>query len=317
MTNQPTVKPVYVLYGTDAFLRDAQREEILSLAVGDADPQTALRVFDSDVELAEVLDELRTIPFLAPRRVVIVRDADGFVSAHRTQLETFLESAPSTSTLILMVNSWPSNTRLFKLVKRIGLATECNVPARGLERFLTQSATKRGKKIARDAAQLLAEWVGADLARLDGEMEKLALYVDPREVIDASDVAALVTATAGPASFALRNALTDGDSRAALKALGLMLTQRGEEFKVLGMIASQLRQALKGYQLQAAGRPPQDALNPRTPYQAKNAFVAMLARRSPARVREDFRRLIRTDLGMKSGLDAASALQELVISLCE
>ena len=70
------VKPVYVLHGSDTFLRDTHRAEIIGQAVGDADSQLCVCSFDATAELAEVLDELRTVPFLAPLRIAVVTDAD-------------------------------------------------------------------------------------------------------------------------------------------------------------------------------------------------------------------------------------------------
>jgi len=311
-----TVKPVFVLHGDDAFLRDAYRREIITSAIGQADRQTCVAVFDASAELADILDELRTLPFLAPRRVVIIDGAEAFVSAYRGQLETYLQSPAETATLVLVVSSWPKNTRLYKLVSRIGRTFDCGAPQKGLTHWLTKSASKRDKQIARDAAELLVEWIGNDLSVLNGEVEKLSLFVGERETITASDVSAMVTASAGPAAFALTNALTAGDAAAALKALAGMLTARGEEFRTLGMIASHLRRLLRAQQLAVRGADPAAALNPRMPYHAKQAFFAALSRRPLRVLQEDFRRLIRADLGMKSGVNAGAALQELVVGLC-
>ena len=311
-----TVKPVFVLHGDDAFLRDAYRQEIVANAIGQADRQTSVAVFDATAELADVLDELRTLPFLAPRRVVIINDAEAFVSAYRGQLEDYLRSPSKTATLVLLVSSWPKNTRLYKLVSNIGRTFDCGAPQKGLAHWLTKSASKRGKLIDRDAADLLLDWIGNDLGALSGEIEKLSLFVGQRETITAADVSATVTASAGPVAFALTNAMTAGDASGALKALDGMLTARGEEFRTLGIVASYLRRALRGQQLSAGGGDPTGALNPRMPYRAKQAFLAMLARRSLGALQEDFRSLIRADLGMKSGVEAAAALQELVVDLC-
>lgn len=311
-----TATPVFVLHGDDAFLQDAYRQEIITSAIGQADRQTCVAVFDQTAELADVLDELRTLPFLAPRRVVIITNAEAFISAHRKPLEDYLQSPSNTATLVLMVSSWPRNTRLYKLVAQIGRTYDCGSPQKGLTHWLTKSAGKRGKLIARGAAELLVEWVGNDLSALNGEVEKLSLFIGDREEITAGDVSAVVTASPGVATFALTNALTAGDAAAALKALDGMLTARGEEFRTLGMIASHLRRVLRAQQLAARGADPAGALNPRMPYQAKRSFLALLSRRDLGMLQEDFRRLIRADLGMKSGLDAGAALQQLVVGLC-
>jgi DNA polymerase III delta subunit len=94
-----------------------------------------------------------------------------------------------------------------------------------------------------------------------------------------------------------------------------MTTQRGEEFKALGMIVWHLRKALGSQQNLLAGMPPQRAL-PRMPYDVQAGFLAYLKRRPLEKLQQDFRRLIAADLAMKSGTDAQSALTELVVELC-
>lgn len=311
------VKPVYVLHGADAFLRDACRREIIAALIGDADPQTCVTTFDATAELADVLDELRTLPFLAGHRVVIVRDADAFISANRQAMEQYLQTPTKTASLVLMVLSWPKTTRISKIVAKIGRVYQCAPPKyRQLNQWLARAAAQRGKEIAPQAGQVLSEWIGEDLASLDSEIEKLSLYVGKRRLITADDVAAVVTATAGPAAFALTNALTAGDAPAALKALSGMLTARGEEFRVTGMIRWHLQKVLRGCELAAAGDRPEKVLPERIPPQQRSAFLSLMKRRSLRAVRADFRNLIRTDLAMKSGTPALGALQELVVLLC-
>lgn len=307
------VHPVYVLHGDDEFLRDARRRELIAHVIGESDPQVAASSFDSEAEPADVFDELRTAPFLAPRRAVILRDADAFVRKHRDLLERYLAAPSDASTLILEVASWPRNTRLAKLVPKVGRVVDCSRPDRGsVGRRLRDMAGKRGKKLAPDAAELLAQWIGQDLGALNGEIEKLSLYVGDRPDITARDVGALVTSTAGPEAFALTNCITSGDTAGALTALNGMLSVRGEEFRTLGMLTWHLRRALKAKRQMEAGRPP-DVNMPAGP---RREFMKMLQRRPLRRLEGDFRALLRADLGMKSGLEPRAAMQELVLRLC-
>jgi len=308
-------KPIYVLHGTDTFLRDVHRQEIITALVGDADPQTCVASYDADAELAAVLDDLRTLPFLAPRRVVLVRDADAFITAHRTQLEAYLDTPVETASLILTVSSWPKNTRLYKLVDRVGMTVDCSPAEKGdLGGWLNDAAARRGKKLARDASELLGEWVGLDRASLDGEIEKLSLYVGDRDTITLADVSALVTSTAGPAPFALSDALTASDTRAALTALGQMLTVRGDEFKSLGMIAWHLRRVVKVQQLLAGGKSLDAAKKSVRMFHPQ--LGKLMKQRPMAKLTGDFRKLLQTDRAMKTGANPTAALQHLVVSLC-
>jgi DNA polymerase-3 subunit delta len=311
-----TVKPLYVLHGEDGFLRDHHRAQIVERAIGSADPQLCVSVFDAEAELAAVLDELRTLPFLAPRRVVIVRDADDFVAAHREELERYLQEPCPSATLVLLVAAWPSNTRLYKVAAKVGGAIDCSSPQGGqLSRWLVQAAAKRGKKIDPDVAEGLADWIGNDLSALDGEMEKLSLYVGPRATITLEDISAVVTATSGPVAFALTNAITAGDAKAALEALGGMLRVRGDEFKVLGTIGWHLRRAMATCQKLRKGASKDQAL-PRMPYQQQHAFMDMIARRGPRRIMRDVRLAMRADLAMKTGAQSPMTLEKLVVGLC-
>jgi len=306
-------KPVYVLHGTDAFLRDAARREIVAALVGDADPRLCVSSFDAGAELADVFDELRTPPLLAGRRVVVLADADAFVSAHREKLEDLLQAPPARSSLVLVVASWRAGTRLDKLVRQIGGTRDCSRPDRqGAQRFIQDAARRRGKKIAPAAASALGELIGPDLARLDAEVEKLATYAGPRQTITAEDVGRLVAPAAGPEAFALANAVTAGEPRAALKALADVLTSRGAEFQVLGMLGWHLRRSLAAAQDLAAGRKP--TLN--APPAQRDALLAMLRRRPLRRLQRDVRRLLAADLAMKSGADPAEQMQRLVVELC-
>ncbi len=135
---------------------------------------------------------------------------------------------------------------------------------------------------------MLAEWIGADLARLDGEIRKLVLYVGDRKEISSADISAVAVATGGYEPFALTNAIGRRNTRKALTILAEMLTTRGEEIKTLGMLAWHVRKTLA-----QAGR---------------NAPAATKARR-------DTRKLLKADLAIKSGADSTTTMQLLVMGL--
>lgn len=314
---ESNVKCVYVLHGSDAYLRDTHRREVLAEVLGDADPQLCVSTFDADADLAVVLDELRTLPFLAPCRVVVIDDADAFISAHREALEKYLEAPAATSSLVLITTAWNRAHRISKLVEKVGKAVDCSLPERaGLGSWISAAAGKQGKTIAPDAAARLGEYVGRDLAAINQEIAKLAAYVGDRKAITSQDVAAVVASTAGAGAFDLTNALTDGNVRAALDALAGSLNRRGEEFRVLGILASHVRRALLAQQYVATGRRAEEVLPPRIPPQAKNAFLGMLRRRNLRKLQLDMRRLLAADLAMKSGADPLTTMETLVVAMC-
>jgi DNA polymerase-3 subunit delta len=125
-TRPAAVKPIYAVSGDDAYLRDESLRAIARAALGSDDQDMALSRFAGDqASLASVLDEVRTLPFLAKCRVAVVDGADPFVTAHRKELETYAEKPSTSGVLVLSVKSWPGNTRLAKLIEKSGLAIEC------------------------------------------------------------------------------------------------------------------------------------------------------------------------------------------------
>jgi len=297
MSGRPA-KPIYVLHGSDRYRRRRYREAIVDALLGDADRQLALVSYDDSAELADVLDTVRTVPFLAPRRVVILDDADRFLTQHRGALEEYFANPASNGSLILIVNTWQDRWRIAKLAVQVGEVLDCSPPSPGeLPKWLTKAAKSRGKTLSKDAAGLLAAWVGPDLAQLENEIEKLALYVGTRKDIAAEDVAAVVSPTAGPVAFALSNAIDARNPKAALEALNDLLAQPGEEYRVLGLLAWHLRKSAS---------PRGGGYGRRRPAPAPD----------PARLTGKLRRLLAADLAIKTGGEPAATMQMLVTELC-
>ncbi|MFP3938595.1 MAG: DNA polymerase III subunit delta [Phycisphaerae bacterium] len=305
---------VYVIEGNDAFLRDEYRRRVLKTIVGDADRELSVSELDADAEPAEVFDELRTMPLLGGRRAVVVRDADSFITANADALQRYLESPSSSASLVLMVSSLDKRTRISKTLTSVAEVCDCTAPtSRRLGDWIRKAAEKRGKTIAPDAVELLTQSVGEDLGKMDSELEKLSVYVDSRETITADDVAAIVCSTTAAAPFALTNALTAGDTAGAVKALCGSMNVRGEEFRVLGQLAWHLRRALTWKQQMVTTGKCDFGKMPR---QVANAYTNMLRRRTLSDLQQDFRRLIRADLAMKSGHAPRRVMQQLVVELC-
>jgi DNA polymerase-3 subunit delta len=333
-------KPIYVLHGDDGYIRDEHRRRITREVVGDADPQLAVCSHDgkrrggppsSEEEpqspdgspqspqtsglFAEVLADLTTPPLMAASRLVIVRDADAFVTANRDALERYLENPSPTAALLLLVQSWPSNTNLAKTTARIGQAVACVAPAGGgLERWVMEAASKRGNRIDSQTAGLLASVVGADLAALDNEVEKLSLYAGKGSAITPEHVHLLASSTAGAEDFGLVNAIAASDAKAALVVLDKELTRRGEEFRMLGQIGWYLRIVIHAQTLRQSGQDPAQALRVR--YEARQTYLDLLKRRPLRKLQADCRQVLAADLAMKSGADAHATMQDLVLALC-
>src|SRR5262249_25486448 len=110
------------------------------------------------------------------RHMVVVDEADEFVSENRPALEDYVAHPKPASLLVLDVKTWPSTTRLYKALAERGLQIECKFPspARLLKRLAAHAEKQHGAKLEPAAAELLAETVEPDLGLMDQELAKLA-----------------------------------------------------------------------------------------------------------------------------------------------
>ncbi len=119
--NSQAAKPVYVICGKDKYLVSGQCESLVDKLLSPQERTMALYQPEADkAQITDVLDELRTLPFLAKRRVVVIKDADKFISENRESLEKYFEDPCKTGVLILVVATWNKSTRLAKKLPLVG-----------------------------------------------------------------------------------------------------------------------------------------------------------------------------------------------------
>jgi DNA polymerase-3 subunit delta len=211
----PDLKPVYALVGEDSFLQLQSLQSILQQAPKDVQRTD---VDGERAELAEVLDELRSFAMFGGYKLVVVRNGDEFLSRFREQLEDYVASPSTSSTLILRLSSLPKNQRIYKAIAKAGSVIACEPPAeRDLPKWIMEHAKSAHKvAISFDAARLLSERIGADLGRLDNEIAKLAL-VCPGKQIDVDSVNQCVVFQREQEMWEMTGALAVGDVTEAVK----------------------------------------------------------------------------------------------------
>lgn len=316
------VKPIYVVFGKERRRAADTVAELAQELLEGADPQLALSSYDGPAaELADVLDELRTVPFLAERRVVIVKEADDFISKYREQLEAYLQNPCSTGVLVLMAESFPGNTRIAKLAAKIGQVTACEpVKPRELPGYVAEYARSRyGLKLGGEAANLLIELGGDDAGLLAGELDKLAVYVSdpqrPRKEITAQDIQALVGQNRQFNVFNVIDAMTVGDAGSALTRLVQMLAQdRDAQYSAVGAFAWHVRRLYQARVLLEKRMPEQQICTAAKVWNNKDQFLRQVKQLNLARIGAMLQRLSSIDLDSKTGLGSVqSGLEKWIV----
>ncbi len=308
--------PVYLIVGDDE-----REKSALALAAGEM-IEEGLRAFnverlyatDKGTTPQAVVDAARTLPMIAPRRVVIVIAAekmlvprrgrsaaeegdDGDGDAVEVLIDYLADPAPTT-TLILVCSAGdepdavplPRNLRITKAIARAAAVITCSGLDGGTNpaQWVQARAKEAGLVMEHAAIVRLLEAAGGDPGRVRADVEKVLLFAAGAGTVTADHVAAVVgTATAHTDDWALVRAIEQGNAAAALRELGAALQNGAVPFQILGQI---------GYSIRT---PPPRGRFP--------------ARRVPAAVES----LLRTDVAMKSsGGDPRVLLERLIVELC-
>lgn len=315
---------VYLFVGQELFLRRTNLHRLIDTTLGDADPALAVAEFDGAIATpAQVLDELRTLPFLAARRIVIVHDADKFITDNRATLERYAETPCATGVLILLADRSQGNTNLQKAVAAAGGVVACDkLNTSELGGWIRDRAKDAyGKTIDYQTASLLADLVGDDLGRLDSELDKLATFLgEGRKTISADDVDELVANQRLHDAFELTGAIAAKDAREALVRWNDMINKDSSApYTAVGLIAWQVRRFLQARQLRRQGLSRDEVLSRlRVPPFLRNSFAEQVRSFSEPRLRLLLRELVSVDLAAKTGgAPPERSIETFIVHACE
>ena len=246
-------KPVCVLFGGDSFLKSQAFRKLRSTLLNDGDAEYSLTRFDGNqMAFSVVLRELAMITMFGDgQRVVAVEDADKFVTQYRGELEDYAAKPSQSSTLILLVGTFPANTRLYKTVDTSGRLVDCSpLNEKVIPQWLVAWAlTTHRLNCDTAAAELLVDFIGMELGLLDQELAKLALAVPQGGKLTADIVQENVGSWRTRTTWEMLDLALGGNVPEAIRQLN-MLIQAGENpVGLLAQIAYTLRKLAAATQL--------------------------------------------------------------------
>jgi DNA polymerase-3 subunit delta len=304
--------PIVLIVGDDEHEKTA-----LAVAAGDM-VEEDLRAFnverlyasDKSVTPMSVVEAARTLPMLAPRRIVIVLSAEKLLVPKKKgsavgedeesgDVEPLIDyfAKPSPETTLVLVCSpgetpdaipLPKNLRITKALAAAATVVTCSGLDGGKDpsRWIQERARAAGLEIDRQAVAKLVDLAGGDPGRLRADIEKLLLFAAGSSTVTLDHVRALAGAPVHHGDdWALVRALEQQDAVTALRELQASLDEEVSPFLILGQIAGSVR-------------------SPRSRYSPRKIPAAVDA-------------IFRTDQAMKSsGGDPRVLLERLIVEMC-
>ena len=296
--------PLYLIQGEDEIEKSALAARFADLVDEGLHAFNVERVHAGDLTtgdrladgVASLIAAARTLPMMAPRRVVTVLQAETLLVPKREseaatraldQLEAFIKEPERQTVVVFVAATVDKRGRMYKLLQKHATIVECGVlqDQADAERWVRTRVAAAGAEIDPTAARLVAQRAGTDVKRLRADVDRLLLYTLGQKSIGADDVREVTGPAALQDDWAMTNAIESGQAGEALRQLALMLDAGAPAEKVLGQLGWVVR--------------------------AK--FPAM----APNQVRPAVDALFRTDLDLKrSAGDPRILLERLVVELC-
>ena len=246
-------KPVYLIFGEEAFLKKSYKNQMKKAIVGD-DAMNLHRFEGKGQDLREIISLADTMPFFGERRLILMEDTGLFKNAGADALVDYLPQMPETTCILFVESEVDKRNRLYKKVKELGYAAEMERqdPSQ-LASWAGGILAGEGKKITAQTMELLLEKTGDDMKNIRMELEKLVSYTLGRDVITASDVEEICTTRITSRVFNMVEAITEGNVRKALDLYEDLLALKEEPRKILPLIGRQFNQIFQVKELMSQG----------------------------------------------------------------
>lgn len=171
--------PVYILMGDEPFFMDKITDLLIENVVGEAERdfnQTIL--YGADADAAQVINAARRFPMMSDHQLIVVREAQ---MIRDIELLVHYVKKPLMQTVLVVNYKYKTLDRR----KMLASAAEANgvlfeskkIPDYKMPAFITSLMQQRSISIDPKSVQMLSDFLGNDLVRLDKELDKLTLLL--------------------------------------------------------------------------------------------------------------------------------------------
>jgi DNA polymerase-3 subunit delta len=217
-------RAAWLVEGDDPVLvADRTRALIAELLQG-ADAALAVEDFSGEeVDLAAVADACRTPPFLADRRVVVVRDVGARSTEELAPILAYLEDPSPSTALVLVGGGGRLSTKLSASVKAHGHVVATSVSGREASNWVRERIRESSLRVDGPAASLIEAHLGEDVSRLSALLEVLLAVYGPGGRVGPAELEPYLGAAGSVAPWDLTDAIDAGNGEVALSILHRLL----------------------------------------------------------------------------------------------
>ena len=243
------ISPIYIFTGNQTHLMNQAISDLKKITVGTSVDFNFSLFYGDSTSAKEIIDSAKTYPMLSQMRLVMVKNAEKLPQSELKSLESYFFSPSPSTCLVLIFNPADSAQSTARAAReKLGLENEKGVAfvdfildAKDVYQTIKQEAKKLGCDITKEAAQNLISLVGENMQDIYVELQKLALFVSERKIIEFEDIEKLTQKSQFQDIFGLINAIGAKDKKKALKVLLELELTNEESLFILNKIGWRFR----------------------------------------------------------------------------
>lgn len=206
--------PVYFLMGEEDYYIDRISDYIMDTVLSEVEKEFNLTVlYGADTDMAGVINAAKRYPMMSEHQVIVVKEAQGLKGME--DLVYYLQK-PLLSTILVFCYKHGTLDRRKKItaeIEKAGVLFESKkLKDTQLPGFISSFLKRKKVEIEPKASEMIAEFVGTDLNRLAGELEKLIITLPPGAArITPEQIERNIGISKDYNNFELRSALIEKD----------------------------------------------------------------------------------------------------------
>mgnify|MGYP003013827055 CR=1 FL=1 len=307
-------KPVYLLYGEEAYLKKQYRDRITKAIFPDGDTVNYAYYEGKGINPGELIDLAETMPFFAKRRLIVVENS-GFFKNATPDLADYIKTMPDTACFLFVENEADKRGKMYKAVKSKGRVVEmARQDEKTLLYWVAGNVKKEGYKIKEQTARYLLSTTGTDMENLEKELEKLFCYCMGKEEIEISDIEAICTTQITNKIFDMVDAIGRKEQKKALDLYYDLLMLKEPAMRILYLVTRHFQILMQLRDMTGKGFDnKQMAAKAGVPEFAVRKYLGQAKSFSLAQLEEIVRASVQTDENIKTGQMADQLAVELLI----
>lgn len=306
---------LYLLYGEERYLK-YQYTAKLKEALCENDEMNTHLYEGKDINVGEIIDLAETLPFLAERRVIFLKNS-GLFKSGGDKLAEYLTNPNETTYFVFTESEIDKRTKLFKTLSANGLVVEFGTQDENtLKRWVAGILAKEGKKITDQTCTYFLTKTGTDMQNIQMELEKLICYCLDREVITNADIDAVCTTRLQDRIFEMVEYAAGHQPQKAINLYYDLLALKVEPIKILVLLSRQFNLMLQAKELKNKGFASKDiASKIGVPPFAVKKYLDQASKYKSSELRAALERCVSMDQAVKSGnLDGKMSVELLILN---